>query len=55
MKKFLLVLMIVFIGVEGKTKKSATSVSLHDGKTRKRNCPIRFTLFSPYSQATQDI
>ena len=48
MKKLMLVLMIVFcIGMEGKTKKSAISVLLHDGKTRKRNFPIRFCAILP--------
>lgn len=52
----MLVLKIAFcIGMEGKMKKSATSVILHDGKARKRNCLIRFLLFPTYSEVSWNV
>jgi len=39
MKKSMLALIIAFcIGLGGKNKKSAISVTLNDGETTKRNC-----------------
>ena len=41
MKKFILVLMIAFcIGMSEKTKKSAISVTLYDGKTRGKKITV---------------
>ena len=37
----------ICIGMEGKTKKSATSALLHDGRIRKTNCLIRFYAIVP--------